>query len=296
MESLTSARRRLERCETPRGDEARDFTVGWTTFRFLGLDDALAAELRRRWGGFLIAAGAPGAVDVNVVRGDGAGWLPPAAPGEAYRLEGERDRGGVLARSHHFALGSFEGGWRLALEETAAEPLPRMMDNAARYLVAREAIEAGGMAFHGAGVERDGRAWIFAGPSRAGKSTAVSLSTPALSLGDDFAVVFPEEGRFVAHAVPFDNAEVPPPGADATDPLPLEAILRLHQAAAPRLVCPSRLAAQASLLACAAFPWAVPDLLDRLQANAEAILEAGLFAHLEFAKDPSFWALLDPPV
>lgn len=270
--------------------------MGWTTFRFSGLDDALAAELQTRWGSHLEPPLSPMADVVRIVRGDASPWLPPASPGDVYRFEGHADADGVVVRSHNFALARpAHGVWTLALNDDPGEPTARMMDNAARYLVARSAIGDGGLAFHGAGVERGGRAWIFVGPSRAGKSTAVSLSAPARSLGDDFAVVLPEESGFGAHAVPFDNAEVAPRGAPV-DPVPLEGILKLHQAATPRLTCPSRLAAQASLVACAAFPWAYPDLIDRLQANAEAILEAGLFAHLEFAKDPSFWALLDPSV
>ena len=47
------------------------------------------------------------------------------------------------------------------------------------------------LALHGAGVMREERAYLFVGPSRSGKSTAVRLSAPAISMGDDFAVVLP---------------------------------------------------------------------------------------------------------
>jgi hypothetical protein len=55
---------------------------------------------------------------------------------------------------------------------------------------------------------------------------------------------------------------------------------------------PSGVLAQASLLACAAFPWALPDLAERLGGSVAAFAASGLFGHLHFALDPGFWPLL----
>jgi hypothetical protein len=166
-----------------------------------------------------------------------------------------------------------------------------VLDNAARYLVARLAIVNGGLALHGAGVRRAGRAWIFAGPSGAGKSTAVRLSLPAVSLGDDLAVVLPFEGGWAAPALPFDNAEVAPQ-AGVRGLTPLAGVLRLFQAERHRVEHPSGVLAQASLLACAAFPWALPDLADRAGESVAQLAASGLYAHLHFALDSGFWPLL----
>ncbi len=160
-----------------------------------------------------------------------------------------------------------------------------------RYLVARLAIEAGGLALHGAGLRRGRRAWIFAGPSGAGKTTAIRLSAPAESLGDDFAVVLPHDAGWAAPALPFDNAEIAPrePVRGLT---PLAGVFRLFQAERHRVERPSGVLAQASLLSCAAFPWALSDLSDRAGESVAAIAASGLFGHLHFALDSGFWRLL----
>jgi len=232
---------------------------------------------------------------VRVVRGDGGGFIAAGRPGEGYRLEAVVDERGVFTCSYHFALAEEDATtWRLAVEETPEEPIGRVVENAARYLVARQAVEGGGLALHGAGVLRHGRAWVFAGKSGSGKSTAVSLSAPGVSLGDDFAVVIPSADGWRVAAVPFDNAERAP----ATPPGPpfLAGVFRLHHAGSPRLGWPSAPQGQASLIACVAFPWALPDLAEKIQDAVGALVSAGLFGELWFAPDPSFWVLLEKGV
>jgi hypothetical protein len=293
VHSIEEARARLASLDRPAGNAARDLAIGADTIRFEGLSDALAATLDARWGGFLgPARSAAPRIVVRAVRGDGSDWLPRWRPGEGYRLEADAIAGPLVVRSYHFALGpDVSGAWRLAVADQGAEPVGRVVDNAARYLVARLAIEDGGLALHGAGLRRDGRAWIFAGPSGAGKTTALRLSAPAESLGDDFAVVLPLGAGWAAPALPFDNAEVAPrnPVRGLT---PLAGVFRLFQADHPRIERLSGALAQASLLACAAFPWALSDLADRAGESVEAIAASGLFGHLHFALDPGFWRLL----
>ena len=225
------------------------------------------------------------------MRGDRGTWIPPGAPGERYRLEAETDVEGVFAASYRFALGQeSKSSWRLVIEETPQEPLGRIVENAARYLVARLAAEGGGLALHGAGVTRRGRAWVFAGPSRSGKSTAVSNSD-GTSLGDDFAVLLPGPSGWVVPAVPFDNAES---GSVASSPpLPLASVLRLHSSPQPKLTRRMGPMAHASLLSCTAFPWALPDLASKIDDAISEVIAAGLFGELELSPDPSFWDVLD---
>jgi hypothetical protein len=291
--SIDEARARLHRLDRLAGSAARDLTIGTDTIRFVGLTDPFAAVLDARWGGFLSAAsGQPARIEVRTVRGDGKGWLPRWRPGEGYRLEADAAAGPLVVRSYHFALvPEVSGAWRLAVEEQDAEPIGRIFDNAARYLVARLAVLRGGLAVHGAGLRRDGMAWILAGPSGSGKTTATRLSAPAESLGDDLAVVLPFAGGWSAPALPFDNREIAP-----DDPVrgltPLAGVWRLFQAAQHRVERPVGVMAQASLLACAAFPWALPDIADRAGESVAAIAASGLYGHLHFARDGDFWALL----
>jgi hypothetical protein len=294
VHSIDDARARLLGLSRPAGSAARDLAIGFDTIRFEGLSDAFAATLDERWGGFLGPAIATSPrIVVRAVRGDGSGWLPLWRPGEGYRIEADATAGSILVRSYHFALGRPEasGEWRLAVDDHGQEPVGRVIDNATRYLVARLAIENGGLALHGAGLRRGGRAWIFAGPSGAGKSTVLRLSAHGESLGDDFAVVVPHEAGWGAPALPFDNAEIAPESA-VRGLTPLAGVFRLFQADAHRLERLSGVRAQASLLACAAFPWALSDLDERAGESVAAIAASGLFGHLHFALDSGFWRLL----
>jgi hypothetical protein len=117
------------------------------------------------------------------------------------------------------------------------------------------------------------------------------LSSPAVSLGDDFGLVLPTSAGWGAPALPFDNAErvaeVPRSGL-----VPVAGIWRLFQDDAPRVEAPPRALAVASLMSCVAFPWAMPETADRLLAQVGAFVAGGRFAHLFFSKDPGFWTHL----
>lgn len=288
------ARARLSRLATPAGEASRDLRLAIGTIRFEGIPQAHADAMEARWKGFVGPAGsAPADVVVRAVAGDGEGWLPLWKPGEGYRLEAAVVSGALVVQSYHFALARDASGvFKLAVEDTGAEPLGRVLDNAARYLVARRAIDRSGLALHGAGVKRHGRGYVFAGPSRSGKSTAARLSAPAESLGDDFAVVVPGPAGWATCALPFDNAERAPEPAVA-GLVPLACVARLFQAASHRIERPQGAIAQASLTACSAFPWALPDAADRAAEAIARLCAAGLFVHLHFAPDPRFWPLLE---
>jgi hypothetical protein len=276
------------------GTVTRDLTLAFATVRFAGLSAPDAALLDERWGGFVSPPGAhqPDVV-VRAVEGDGATWLPPWTPGEGYRLEADAEGGSLVVASYHFALvPEGAGGWRLAVTDTGAEPMGRVYDNAARYLVARSAIARGGIALHGAVVRRGRRAWIFAGPSGSGKSTAARLSAPAESLGDDFAVALPNGPSWSTCALPFDNSERAP-SDPARGMFDLARVCRLFKSERHRLEEPQGVVAQASLLACTAFPWALPDVADRAAEAIERLAASGRFVHLHAAKDAGFWSLLE---
>lgn len=296
MHSIEEARARLARLDLPAGTATRELSIGDDTIRFEGLSAAFAATLEARWGGYLSAAKTgPARITVRVVRGDGELWLPQWRPGESYRIEADAVAGPLVVRSYHFALGpEVTGAWRLAVEAGESEPVGRVLDNAARYLVARLALDRGGLAVHGAGVRRGRHAWVFTGKSGAGKTTASRLSAPAQSLGDDFAVIVPTDDGWAAVALPFDNTEkapkVPVPGLTS-----LAGVFRLFQADRHMLERPSGVWAQASILACTAFPWALPDLSGRAGEAVARLAASGLFGHLHFAPDPGFWSLLPVP-
>jgi hypothetical protein len=282
---------RLRQAATPLGDRVHTLVVGERSIR---MSAELSERLRRRWGGFLDRAtsGEPCAT-VRVLRGGAGFWLDAPRRGEDYRIEACGEPGDRLVASYHFALGADEapGSWRMAVTDEADEPLERIVDNALRVVTARIAVEDGGFAVHGAGVSHDGRAWLFAGPSRAGKSTVVRMLAPATTLGDDFALVVPGPAGWCAPAVPFDNSErvdhVPPAGL-----LPLAGLWRLFQAEETRVEPPPRGRAVSSLMGCTAFPWVMPELGAALLEQVARFVAEARFGHLHFAKDAELWPYL----
>ena len=280
--------RALSGTRTP-GPERRTLSVGPWSVAFEGLDPETALRLDRRWGGFV---GPEEAEDVSAAArllDAGPGSFLEAAPGEGYRFEAT----GAEVVSYHFAARRGEGErWRVAVAASEDEPRERTLDNLARLLVARLALRSGGLALHGAGVLLAGNAFVFAGPSRAGKSTAARLARADASLGDDFAVVVPRDDGYAAVAVPFDNSERGPAVARVA-PSPLAGIFRLEKSADARIEPLAGAAAIASLVGCAAFPWALPDLAGGLLPVAEAVVGAGLFSVLRFGPATDVRALID---
>ena len=284
-------RSRLLALDRPRGSVRRDLAIGNYAIRMEGLDESLDAELGARWGGFWSPPG--DAVPDYTIRlfagGVGPGLLS-ATPGENYRIEALNDAERRVLVSYHFALCAEDGfaAWRLAIVDEPDEPLGRILDNTARYFAARIAADRGGFAMHAAGVMRNGRAFVFAGPSRAGKTTAVSLSAPDRSLGDDFAIALPGDNGWRAPALPFDNSERCDPSSSAAT-YPMAGIWRLHQAEAVRVERPAASVATASLMSCTAFPWVIPELVEALLEHVRDYVETGGFAHLHFTPNDDLW-------
>jgi hypothetical protein len=287
---------RLQALSAPRGRRSLALVLGGHPLRIDGLDDELAGQLERRWGGFVHRADAVHAgTTLRVLRGGPERWLErEALHGGHYRLEAFNEPARRVIASRHFALGLEESrdGWRVALtDEPAAEPLQRVLDNVCRILAAARALARGGFALHAAGVLREQRAFIFAGPSRAGKSTALGLAAPGRSLGDDFGLVLHENGSWTTCASPFDNAEqvVEPPPEGLW---PVAGIWRLHQARASRIEHPRGSLAAASLMSCVAFPWLFPDHAQQMLEHVGRLIDSGRFAHLHFTKDVPLWEQL----
>ncbi len=276
------------------GDGSRTLMIGQSPILIEGLDRSRSAELGRRWGGFLRrTAPAPASVTVRLFCGGPGVWLDEPRPGENYRVELVSAGAERLVSSYHFAIAAGPGprAWSVAITDDPSEPLERILDNVLRFVVAHLAASSGGFALHAAGVLRDGRAYLFAGPSRAGKSTVLRLLGPETSLGDDLALVLPDGERWSAPALPFDNSErapaQPPPGL-----YPVAGIWRLYQSTTTRVERPAPDRAIASLVGCAAQPWTMPELSQALLAQAGSYVARGGFHHLHFTRDAELWSVL----
>lgn len=286
----------LERIPWAETGHSLALTIGSWRIAVLGLDRETASRLGLRWGGF-VREEPPGDPDLSLTcadrRAGGGLGLGPWTEGEIYRLEGALVGGRPVVRSYNFCMApgvAGRGVWRLVLGGADQEPVERTVENAVRSLVSRLALQAGGFALHGAGVRRDGQTWIYAGRSGAGKSTAVTLSSPCECLGDDFAVAIPGNGGWSTCAVPFDNREQAP-GHPVPGLLPLGAILRLFHAEAgedDQVEVPPAVLRAASLLNAVMLPGLFADLGDAVLINAGRFVEAGRFGHLRFHRNRRF--------
>jgi len=295
---VDSSTRRFWDSDQPCGANARELAVGDRAFRFEGLSDAHVAALERIWGPYFSqSSGLPVDRTIRVCDGGPGVFLAEPQPGELYRIEPRVAPGGMIALSYAFAVGPDpDGDWRLALDADPREPAPQSVGNATRVLAARMAVERGGFALHSAGVLRNDAAWVFAGASGAGKSTAVRLSKPGVSLGDDFGFVLPGvDGAWIAPPLPFDNAATIVRRPDGQI-YPVAGIWRLFKADEPRVERLSGLAAVSSLSTCSAFPWVIPDLAGRALEQIGRFCEESHFGHLYFALDANFWEPLSAAV
>jgi len=252
-----------------------------------GLDGDLAESLRRRWGGFVVdAPSGPQCCTARFFRAGPGTWLERWAPGEVYRIEPLGDADHRLVASYHFAMTREAGpsNWKIGVSDEPEERRDRLVDNAVRFLAANLALDDGGFALHAAGILRGRDAHLFAGPSRAGKSTASRLVAGAQSLGDDFGSVVRGDSGWLSPAVPFDNTEHVA-GRPSGGIFPVRGIWRLHQAPATRVESDQGIRATAALTACAAFAWAMPERAGELLEHVRQFVEDGLFHHLYFTRD-----------
>lgn len=97
-----------------------------------------------------------------------------------------------------------EPGW-LGVVESGDLSRPGVIENFLRVFTAHQALMRGGVVLHSAGLVVEGRAFLFAGRSGAGKTTLTRKGHAAGAgvLSDDINLVLPAAGGYEAHAVPF---------------------------------------------------------------------------------------------
>jgi hypothetical protein len=128
------------------------------------------------------------------------------------RLERRRRRGPVeprltrVGRRLHLALGPCRatidadaGLVRLLMPRTAGALSP----SALRLLCALLLLERGGFLLHASAVVEHDRAWVFCGPSGAGKTTVARLASPRLVLSDETVALLNGRAGCTVASTPF---------------------------------------------------------------------------------------------
>jgi hypothetical protein len=148
----------------------------------------------------------------------------------------------------------------------------------------------GGFLLHAASAIRDGRAFIFAGRSGAGKTTIARLAPAGVSLlSDEISWVRPSAERFVAWGTPF-TGELGQPGVNRS--APVGALYFLEQARENRITRLEGAEAVRLLLENILFFADDPRLVRRVFDNACAFAESTSIFRLSFLPDSSAWELI----
>jgi len=242
-----------------------ELSIGRVTFGLQMSDRKLFGAASARYRAFTDAARPPIKIALN------HGALPAAAADFAYEFEGAALR---VFRSEI----RFDG-----VRNQYA------LDSLLRVLLSWKLLDRRGFLLHAATVVRDGKAYIFAGRSGAGKSTVASLSPEGSVLTDEISLLRREHGMWRAYGTPFWG-EFRAAGLNIS--APVAGVFRLVQAAENRVTPLRPLAILRSLLPNVLFFSAEAEANRRLlEILSQAATEIAGY-NLAFRNNPTFWEVL----
>ena len=274
------------------GDHSLLVGFGPIRLRLEGLSARQAALLMQRYGRFRATGGRVTArVRLGPARVPHFLYHRPGVF-ERYRMERRQDGRTLTLWSYEFA-GRLDVEARkadLRLVEPEGVLHDRGLENYLRVLTASFVLEAGGFLLHGAGIVRDGKAFVFFGPSGAGKTTITQLSPDDLVLSDDLTLVVRTPRGYEAAGIPFGLAHHHVP--ESAGSFPIDSFNMLVQAAAVRRTELAPAQALAEIAGC--LPFVMQDTAQSargLDNVANVVWEVPVH-RLEFRKDASFWNVL----
>lgn len=146
-----------------------------------------------------------------------------------------------------------------------------------------------GLLIHSSCIVEQGRAYLFAGQSGAGKSTVARLSLPRLVLSDEATVVKVAEGEVTVFNSPFRSGLEADWSVGTTRAWPLASIQLLRQSPEIRRVVITRSAALMQLLG-KVFYWAyAPEETAKVMRLCQRLVNSVPVYDLFFQKNDGFW-------
>jgi hypothetical protein len=243
-----------------------DILIGSLALRLSSRDSSLLTAASRRYQGFHEAQRNPFSIRVDREPAETNGPHAFACDFEGARVVADLSGAHFSGVRHEYAL-----------------------DSLLRMFLSWALLPQDGFLLHAASVIRNGKAFVFAGRSGAGKSTVASLSPPGSALTDEISLVKRVDGEWRAFGTPFWG-EFRADGANIS--APLGGIFRLMQSPENRIepLRPAELLR--SLLPCVLFFSSVlGDHHRLLQILAGASCEVPGY-NLQFQRNRSFWEVL----
>jgi len=269
--------------------------IGPLRVRLEGLALQQSESLTTRFRPFLEGgrAGAMPDLTVRLTRAGVPAFLAlPASGSEVYRMGRRSSPGTRECWSYEFAgrLSTSRREAELALVASSGPLFDRGLENFLRPLTASFILERGGLLVHGAGVVRDGQAYVFFGPSGSGKTTVTHLSPRDVILSDDLTLVIAEPGGFRAAGIPFGMSHHHAP--DTNESFPIAALVRLVQSPEVRRERVTGARALAEVASCLPFVNQEGGEAAVALEAADRVLQQVPVWRLFFRKDDSFWKVI----
>ena len=264
-------------------------------YRVAGMTPGQLALVRSRFDALLCRddGGSDVAIDVHY-RPNPAGVMQrPRGPAE-YRVGVTYDRDSISAAGIGFTANIDRQPLRAQLHTCLDDAwFVGAFENLFRVVASYRLFAEGGLVMHSAAFTDADRGFLFCGRSGAGKTTLCGLAEE-LELGilsDELNAIVPQDGSFSILAMPFagDFGATP----KRHPPYPLTALMGLAHAPSPEVRGCSKGVAVSRIVASCPYVNADPLLIDELTARAVALVARAPLRVLHFAKNPTFWHLLD---
>jgi len=167
---------------------------------------------------------------------------------------------------------------------------PFATDSALRIIHSLALAAEGGFLLHAASVIRNGKAFLFAGVSGAGKTTISSLAPPdVVLLSDEISYIRREGGSYRAYGTPF-TGDLGRNGENVS--APIEKLFFLVQAASNEEVFVGRTEAVGRLLRNILFFSIEAGLVERVFETAVDFVSCVPAKNLLFSPQPAVWNLI----
>lgn len=188
--------------------------------------------------------------------------------------------------------GDFRTEWDMTTGhgQITQAPSPYAIDSVLRIVYSLLLVERGGFLAHAASAIAGSNAYLFAGPSGAGKTTMCRLASEAVQLlSDEISFVLPEGDDYRAFGTPF-YGELARPGEPVA--APLAAMFVLRHAPENRITSLGRFEALHAVMRNILFFAKEPVWVQRVLAAAIRFVDGVPIKQMEFLPNPEIWKLV----